>query len=397
MDDESNPSLIMRVITAQGPTQLLSAIAILKYQLCTQGTSPVQDILVIGGLFSEHYIELINATKIIASQWSFCQTIVLGINLSLTSSNPSSKFPGTSDLKHLEAADAIYVCRNWQPFNEAMIDLCRNADVICYGDGFGTLDALLPGPDDDSLQRRRKRLNRIVLHSPPDFSAFKYPLDSIVGILDIVPASYLLNVLEASSLLFPCIEDLLPRDTLITRQHLVLVALSNLSESGWIRPHPFFSKLSQVAYLLKNLLRRLFSSWDLSAAEKHSSILLVPLFQLISSREVRMYEEYLLRYLDRSAQIFLKAHPRQSYNQAEFLAERLRRRGFNVISSSIKFSVVPVELIIGFQSVNTFFAMGSTSAHSVRFSPRCSDLEVYEQIDLDIRRKYLASFALPLE
>lgn len=387
----------MRVITAQGPTQLLSVLAILQYLQRMQNADSSADILVIGGLYSENYSDIIHACKRISSQWNFEKIIILGVNLALSASNPGSNFRSTAELGYLARAEEIFVCRNWDRFNEEMIGLCANADVVCYGDGFGWLDAILPEMGADHPARRRQRLDKIFLHDPPNFSGFKFPLGLITDILEIVPASYLVTVITNSRRLFPSINDYIFPAALERGNPLVIVTLSNFSESNWVKQSKAIRGLVKFTFLFKNIARSLFSWFGLSTADKVSAFFLRPLFPLIINKELRLYEEYLLRYLDRHSHIILKAHPRQSYNQSGCLASRLQRHGFNVQALSMSLSVIPIELFEALNPVNSFFAMGSSSASTTGLASWSPNIKLYEQIDIDIRRKYFSAFALHSE
>ena len=388
----------MRVITVQGPTQLLSIIAILKYQQSAEAFDSAIDVLVMGGFYSEHYAQLIRTCKVVSSQWSFSQVIVVGINLSLSCDNPGSHYPTISRMQHLASADYVYVSRNWQPFNEAFIDLCKSAKVICYGDGLiGGLDSLMPAKDSGYLERNRLRLNKIIMHDPPDLSGFAYPHDAIRDILTVVPISFLKSVIATCSPLFPGIARLNRFCAEGIEQNLSLVALSNQSESGVVRRNPVVFRLTMLALWLNNSIRNVVHAFGLTFLDSLPNLVLSPLFRLVTHKEILMYEEYLLRHIDRSEKIILKAHPRQSLNQANILASRLRKCGFRVYAADMALSAVPIELFFGTLRVQKFFAMGSGSAITISMFSCWPDMNVYEQIDVDIRRKYLSGFALPPE
>lgn len=76
----------------------------------------------------------------ISSYWKFKSVTYLSEN-DLAGSNLSFFEIVQSVTRRLSIShvDKIYVCNNFQPFNEILLGCYKSAVKVCYGDGFGSL------------------------------------------------------------------------------------------------------------------------------------------------------------------------------------------------------------------------------------------------------------------
>jgi len=301
---------VSRLVTIQGPTQLLCALAVLAWE-DAQGTAQTfDDYLVVHGLAADFSGPILEATRALARvrRWKAI------VDLSDLDDGIASTPDATARIHArvgLSEVDAIYIARNWQPSNEMLLGAYKNAEKIVYGDGFGLVDSFhWPG------------------FVTPDRAKLCIPIEYEFGILDripyeIIPRRYLEAVIQQ-------FVQATPEVTTYTRElaawmghDAVLLAGANTVEGQWIA--------------------------DVNT-------------------QVALSVEHVLRYVRRGQKIVIKAHPREFLGQSELTRRLLEdEHGFPAIVVSGMMAAIPVEIlcrVLGFSGV---ISLTSASAVSLKY------------------------------
>ena len=318
---------ITRLICVQGPSQLLDVMSILLFQQREQKENYI-DILVIGGLCMSGDLKaseaMVDITKLIASHWqfnaiydihkfesrlSYIIKIVrrLGKSSSLLFLNLVKKI--IKKITNLDNVDQIYVCRNWQTFNEILLFTYANAEKICYGD-IGHLDI------DDKQQRNGLinpngfiKIDQSYLVFPPESTKEKFENYMI----SIVSSDYKRKLINdiSKSIAFTdlsefCLEKL---------NESILITLSNGTEAG--------------------IYKSVFE-------------------------EVQLYLSVVLSQSNLGDIVWIKPHPRQTLNQSQTLCDLINKSGRNAYCID-KFARYPLELFIPHLSSTKIISLYSYS------------------------------------
>lgn len=303
---------ITRLICVQGPSQLLDVMSILLYQQELKKQN-YNDVLIIGGLCMSGDQKSLNATiditKLIASHWEFSSIH----NISNLESRLSyffkiakrfGKHSSLALLKRisrlikntisLEEVDQVYVCRNWQDFNEIILFTYSKARKICYGD-LGHLDI-------NDEQKRKGLINPLGFISidqsylvfPPESTQEKFSKHKVEVVSFDYKKKLIFNISKSSAFIELskfCQEKL---------DGSILITLSNGTEAGI-----------------------------------HNSVL----------EEVQLYLSIVLLNSGTGDIIWIKPHPRQTLNQAQVLCDQLKKSGRQAFCLD-DFDRYPLELFI---------------------------------------------------
>ncbi|GAA6621726.1 polysialyltransferase family glycosyltransferase [Scytonema sp. NUACC26] len=140
--------LIKRVITCQGSVQLVTALSILSYREKEQQHlgCEYENYLVIYDLYApseqiDGFVALIKKMAELICNWRaivyITPTQLQDIDEEIKSLGCSKGIKTVHELIGIEAADEIYLCRNWQFGNQLLINAYQSAQKICYGDSIG--------------------------------------------------------------------------------------------------------------------------------------------------------------------------------------------------------------------------------------------------------------------
>jgi hypothetical protein len=318
---------ITRLICVQGPSQLLDVMSILLFQQREQKENYI-DILIIGGLCMSGDLKsskaMVDITKLIASHWQFnaiydiynfesrlgyILKIVrhLGKSFSLLFLNLMKKT--IKKITNLDNVDQIYVCRNWQSFNEILLFTYANAEKICYGD-IGHLDI------NDEQKRNGLinpngfiEINKSYLIFPPKFTKEKFENH----IISMVSSDYKRKLINdiSKSIAFTdlskfCLEKL---------NESILITLSNGTEAG--------------------IYKSVFE-------------------------EVQLYLSVVLSQSNLGDIIWIKPHPRQTLSQSQILCDLINKNGRKAYCID-KFARYPLELFIPHLSSTKIISLYSYS------------------------------------
>jgi hypothetical protein len=137
-----------RVITCLGTIQLITALSVIAYRTEEEKSSPdtFENYLVIYGLSApeQQINDFICLIQKIANSLATWKSIVYltpdqltAIEDKLNNTSEANTFNSVYNLVGTDEAAEIYLCRNWQFYNQLLINAYRKAQKICYGDGIG--------------------------------------------------------------------------------------------------------------------------------------------------------------------------------------------------------------------------------------------------------------------
>jgi hypothetical protein len=400
-----NPKI--RIISAQGPTQLINVLAILKYQLRNEVAEPWEDHLVIGGLYTERCSDtterMIESCIKISQYWQFKSIKYLSdqdLSIDVSFLNTVERVNQKLDLKYVSS---VYVCRNWQPFNEILLESYKNASKICYGDGFGLLDI-----NDTKFQAMPinpegyQEIDKAYLFMPIEADSKRQSFSLVENIIQ-PPIDYLINTINDISSRIP---DLKIYATNLLNNNLdkklTLVTTSNLTEAGCIKDRNKTDFLYIWIICQKKLLRLLLALnrrlriLKIYTLERGINFLIHNIKRLSglhnSRTEVSMYFDQISRCCDRDEFIIVKPHPRETLKQSLQLVNRLSEAGYEAIVIVQDLSCFSIELFLNLLSFSKVISLTSSSAISARLLLDIEDHKIIPWIDSDIREKYLADF-----
>lgn len=337
-----------RLLAVQGPTQLVTGLCALRHETAALGFSPekFRDTLVIGGLYAdpEPSRGMERICRQIADIWPF-HKIVCVQDIEHRHHRGEASFAdyaaGVARTVGEGPFESVWVCRNMQPFNEAVLRAAPEARKVCYGDGYGMID--LDG---------REWMRPV---SPEGY----IPADEI---LTVIPVAHRPGIFERLPLRTVPLEEL----EAILRQAARAVA-----------------KLQDVAQALAPLATEPFT--------------LACLSNLTESRDVpgpeaetAFYMEALGPHLRIGETIVLKSHPRECCGQTAMLADALRREG-HVVHVPQGLAFVPVELLFPLLRVGRMISLMSSAV--VGCSLLSPATEVVIGVAPDVLGRHIAAFA----
>ncbi len=136
---------IKRIITCQGSAQLVTALAVLS-QRETEQSAHYENYLVIYDLYApigqdQPFAAFIRKMAEMVCPWHrivhLSSERMQAIAAQLDHTPPQKIYRQVWDLVGTEAAEEIYLCRNWQFGNQLLLNVYRSATKICYGDSIG--------------------------------------------------------------------------------------------------------------------------------------------------------------------------------------------------------------------------------------------------------------------
>lgn len=394
-----------RLICIQGTSQLLNVLGILNYQKHEEKFVDYEDHLILGGFYMSFSKakrqEMISACLKIAKYWQFKSHCYL----------PDEDFSGAFSQQinavrrriNLEDVDYIYVCRNWQDFNEVLLASYHDAIRICYGDGFGSLDLR-----DHTHQVRSANpkgyffFNKSYLfipteesHRTSDGSPFSLTDEIVQPSID-----YLIKTIIEVESLIPEIKDEISQITSLdqhTYQRQVLVLISTFTESGFIQKnsklHLYFFFELPCKILLKLIIFCRVSLVFLGIKPFRYLLRLIEIIQSLSvffdvRLEIHLYLEQIQRICEKEDLIILKSHPRESLSKTFLLASQLSQRGYIVNVINEKRSVFPIELFPHHMDLSKIITFGSNSTIGIVLMSGLKREQVFYYIDQDILERF---------
>ncbi|MGF1588763.1 MAG: polysialyltransferase family glycosyltransferase [Pleurocapsa sp.] len=139
--------LVKRIVTCQGSIQLVTALSVIDYREQEQKLDyQYENYLVIYDLNSppgqiDAFAAFIKKMAQLICDWKKIVYILpeqmQAIASKSSSTNSSTYWQRVYKLVGIEAADEIYLSRNWQFGNQLLINAYHSAEKICYGDSIG--------------------------------------------------------------------------------------------------------------------------------------------------------------------------------------------------------------------------------------------------------------------
>jgi hypothetical protein len=387
-----------RIVSAQGTFQLINVLSVLKYQLTNEVAEDWEDHLVLGGFYTERCndtnLRMIESCMKISQYWKFRSTNYLSdedLSIDVSFRNTAERVNQKLGLSHV---DTVYVSRNWQPFNETLLEVFKNATKICYGDGLGPLDIKSQWQDVAINPEGYRKIDKAYLFVRVEGDTKMQWFHLVDNIIQ-PPINYFINtVADISS----SITDLqMYASNLLDNNHLdkklTLVTTSNLTEAGCLRNNKS-RILKKMLILLLRTLNRGLAILGINVFKNHL-ILLEKRIKLSSDLqslklEVSMYFDQIIRCCDISELLIVKSHPRETLNQSFHLVDKLSGAGYEAIVMDQNFSCFPIELLFGLLSFSKVVSLGSSSAISAKLMlVNIEDHKIIPSIDWDIMKKYL--------
>ena len=290
-----------RLLVAQGPTQLLAGLTVWAWEdaITPRAEGEMESIILLGDFF--------------AGRPPHAWTRFAGTWLRRTKAGKSSRHTrwmrgfmsgAISFEQYLDQlreavrrpwVDEVFVCRNMQLLNEAVLYAFPGARKVCYGDGLGVID--LNGTSFCQPLRQGG-------YVPVDEIACVMPVEATPGIFSrvpvkTVPLEYFRQTVLAASQRIGAMNGLGLSGGHGRVEDCLLVCLSNLTESGLTE-------------------RR--------------------------ERELEFYLECLKPFLQREQTVLVKGHPRETLGQSDEVASMIRELGFDSRSLGTA-NVVPTECL----------------------------------------------------
>lgn len=333
-----------RLITALGPSQLLNAISILRYQQSFEGLKNYRDILLLGGLCLDkndpNSQKLFDICIEISQIWNFhaCYTSTkIEDHFKGNSGNLTATSNFLKEYLDLPFVDIVYTVRNWQFFNEVVLVSYSSAHKICYGDSYACLD-----------------LNSTYIEKPINPEGFIQMDEAYL----IQPGG------ECTKDIF----DTIPIKFIDFQLHKSTLEQAAQTISGF---KAYCKKLQDSPTLPSFILTS-----NNTEAGFTSSI----------KAEINLYLASILPYAEKDETFLIKAHPRQTLNQSHLLAESIVKSGF-AASVITRYQQVPIDLFSIFIPIKKAFSLSSSSCIPLAYLNQCQliigfgELATYRYID----------------
>ena len=389
----------IRLVSAQGPTQLLNALAILDYQRDVEGLYKCEDHLVLGGFCAnskKQVDSIMKACTDLASIWDF-QSIIY---LDFEKSKKQSFLQWTKQVKlvlKLDHVDVCYVCRNWQLFNEVLLESYKESHKICYGDGFGWLDL-----NDTKWQkspinpRGYIKIDSAYLFIPieADQAGKSFSLvDKIVQ----PPIYYLTNTIHRLASKLNDLKEYCVNLERQSDQGFTIVTCSNYSEAGLIKDEVLdVGSSSRKSWLQWRFKLKLLAERRILTLFSFMRINFIPNnLKRKALLEANMYLDQIKSCCSRDDIILIKPHPRETLNQSQFLYEMLSNNGYHVFRIEDEFSCLPIELFASLLNIRKAICMNSSSSISLPLISNLGPDSIYPCINKDIAEKYINENLMP--
>ena len=323
---------IVRIITAQGPLQLLNVLTVLRSAELNQATQEYEDILILDGfgvsgnpIASQNMIDI---CKNIGKIWNFKKIFPLTEIQSLFHSKKCTFLETVQILKNqlnLNHVEEIYTCRNWQFFNELILTSYPVARKICYGDGLGWLN-LKEGSDEAVNPSGLLSMDEAHLINPVDLGdSF-----SICPIKSVDPEIFISVVKESANQI----------------QGLQDYCQEIQKNLGGKSPTLFLTSMETETKLVYT-----------SGVNVHELL----------KQEIEGYLSVILECSDpNSTRILVKGHPRQRFNQSSLVSKLLNEKRYSVFNAS-QFNLVPIELFTPFIQFEKAVTLSCSASVSVAY------------------------------
>lgn len=379
----------VRLVSAQGPCQLVNVLGILKYELRNEINQPQhwEDHLVLGGFciagWDENLATCIETCIEISKHWNFRSVKYLSDDdLSIS---PSSFFEVVHSVNrrlNIGLVDRIYVCRNWQPFNEILLECCPSAVKVCYGDSFGILDIRSAVDSLPSINPKGYwKLNQAYLFIPIELESKSFSLvDDIVQ----PPIDCLTTTINDIASNMPELKTYAKSLTNNSGKKLTLVTTSNLCEAFLVKP-----KIPLMFWLLRLVFARRLRFFKINALAKTINFLQQWLKSHMAEREALMYFNQVIRYSNKTEIIIVKPHPRETFSQSLRLSNLLSQEGYDTIVIDQRFSSIPVEFFFNYLNFFKVISCSSSSSLTAKLILEIDNSRIFPFIDSDLSRKYL--------
>ena len=310
----------VRLVIAQGPNQMLYSLSVLRYLEASgeyKEYEEYEDILILGGYRADP--KLTEACLQISQIWNFQSRVILHGFHYLCLDNSLDFVSAAELLKrilNLQSVDVIFTLRNWQFINEIFLYAYPNARKICYGE-LGWLDF-------------SSHLWSNFYGSPPMNPSGEFiPIDEAYPVL--VPV-------DADNAYEQCPVRLVEADFFKSVIYDSSKQIQGLSEY-----------CARIAEQLGNSITFVLTSYDTEAGYTKSY-----------QDEIECYLSCVLPHTLQGEALIVKGHPRESYNQSQLLAEKLRESGRNAFAIS-EFTQVPIELFVPFLAIERVIAPMSSA------------------------------------
>jgi hypothetical protein len=317
-----------RLITVQGPSQLLNVISVLRYQEEFEGIKNCQDVLLIGGLYLDKddpgSQKLFEACLEISKIWNFCNYFISTKIENFYQQSDRDLAATCSYLKdylNLPVVDCIYTVRNWQFFNEVCLASYPTARKICYGDGYGIID-----------------LNCTVIEQPISSN----------GYIQMDEAYLVQPGVECTERIF----DTLPIKLIDFQFHGQTIYDSAHAIPGF--------KAYCETFASTTALPSVVLTSNNTEAGVTSTV----------EAEIYLYLSSILPYAREDEIFWIKGHPRETKNQSNLLAKSLQRFGFSTSVFS-SYQQLPIELFSIFIPIQKAYSLSSSSCIPLSYLNRC--------------------------
>jgi hypothetical protein len=322
-----------RIIIAQGPCQILTAISVLRHRAHEQPGKTFDDVLILGNYCGANLDrECLELSKL----WNFSsifyfhefETLCEGRHLDF------QELTGLIRRSYnIQAPSEIYVCRNWQPINEVFLAAYPESYKICYGDGFGWLD--LNGD-----------LNGFGHYHPPIV-----PLDRKSGFTGIDLSITTMPIDQGNSFSLAPVRK-----------------INSYFFEKTIKDASKIEKITTYCNLIKNETSgplKLVLTSTLAQSSMCRSI----------ADEIEIYLSVVLEHTDPGDTILIKGHPREVYNQSLTLTNLLKKSNRNAKLVDEKVSRYPIELLAINLPLSCAICLGSSSCIAMAYF-NCGDMVI---------------------
>ena len=392
---------VVRLICAQGPAQLLNALAVLRYTRDTFTSRNYEDHLVLGGFCLPAGISsdmLLKTCKTLAQSWPFRSVSYVPLDSEMVSDFFLSARIVRAKIP-VSNVEQLYLCRNWQPLNEYLIEAYGDAERICYGDSFGLLDL-----NDTSIKKRPlspkgyARISKAYLFTPAEADEAGISF-SLVDDLIQPPLQPLLNMIRQQAAAFAGLQDYCRLLEQNGPKGLTLIIGSNMAEAG---------VMSAETTRAPNALRWLLchaTKTTCAATARASSLLRLknPLPQMLrtyhlrgsASAQVSMYVSEINSLCNKSEVLLIKPHPRECLRQSERLRYILSKSGYTAILVRDTFRHVPLECLLCHLPITKALCMYSSTSITLPLLTSISPTNLHPFVRPDIASHFLTGRFLP--
>ncbi|QNP29955.1 hypothetical protein [Cylindrospermopsis curvispora] len=380
----------VRVVSAQGPAQLLNVLGILKYQLRNEANEYWEDHLVLGGFYiqgsDENLARMKEVCINISKYWNFKSVKYLSDDDLSISSSFFEVVESVKQKLNIGFFERIYVCRNWQPFNEILLECCPSAVKVCYGDGFGILDIKGATDHQPSINPRGYwKLNQAYIFAPVEIESKCF---SLVDDFIQPPIDYLISIINDIASNMTQLKTYAKSLTDNSEKKLTLVTTSNFTESSSVRPSLGWLWLLRVVSAANRRLLLL----KINTLEKTLNLIQQRANSTLAQREALMYFNQVIRYSSINEFIIIKSHPRETLNQSSVLCHMLSQRGYEAAVIDKNFSHLPVEFFFNHLNFSKIISCSSSSSLTAKLILGIDRGRIFPFIDRDLRKRYLSSF-----